>query len=89
MRVVDRVEDGHIAVDSYRMEDRIPKLTMPVMLICGVNDWAAFPDLERWHRYLPNAPVIEVEGAGVPLPEEKPEVFAKHVIDFLTSDSVS
>jgi pimeloyl-ACP methyl ester carboxylesterase len=86
LRVIDRVEDGHIAVDSYHMEDRLPLITAPTLLMCGVDDWAAFPDLERLKKYLPDAKVVEVPDAGVPLPDHRPEVFAKIVGDFLASD---
>jgi pimeloyl-ACP methyl ester carboxylesterase len=85
LRVIDRVEDGHVAVDLYRMEDRLPLITAPTLLMCGVDDWAAFPDLERLHAYLPDAKVVEVPDAGVPLPDHRPDVFARIVADFLAS----
>ena len=81
--MIDRVEDGHIAVDTYRMEDRLPLITAPTLLMCGVDDWAAYPDLKRLKTYLPDALVVEVENAGVPLPDHRPEIFAKIVADFL------
>jgi pimeloyl-ACP methyl ester carboxylesterase len=85
LRVIDRVEDGHVAVDTYRMEDRIPLLEAPTMLLCGVEDWAAFPDLPRWQKYLPDAKIVEVEGTGVPLPDHVPDIFARIVTEFLLS----
>jgi pimeloyl-ACP methyl ester carboxylesterase len=85
LRVIDRVEDGHVAVDTYHMEDRLPLIVAPTLLMCGVDDWAAFPDLPRLKKYLPDATVIEVPDAGVPLPDHRPEVFARIVTEFLTA----
>jgi pimeloyl-ACP methyl ester carboxylesterase len=85
LRVIDRVEDGHVAVDTYRMEDRLPNIEAPTLLMCGVEDWAAYPDLERLKKYLPDAQVVEVADAGVPLPDHRPEVFSRIVTDFLKS----
>jgi pimeloyl-ACP methyl ester carboxylesterase len=82
-RVMDQVEDGHVAVDAYRMEERLPRIQCPVMLVCGTQDWAAFPDQERLAKYLPRARRVEIAGAGVPLVDQMPERFAEVVLDFL------
>ena len=83
LRVIDRVEDGHIAVDTYHMEDRLPKIVAPVLLVCGKDDWASYPDQDRLLSYLPHAERVDVEGAGVPLPDHMPERFAEIVTKFL------
>jgi pimeloyl-ACP methyl ester carboxylesterase len=85
LKVIDRVEEGHVAVDTYHMEDRLPKIKARVLLMCGTEDWAAFPDLPRLAAYLPDAKVVEVPGAGVPLPDHLPEQFAEIVMEFLTA----
>ncbi len=85
LRVFDRVEEGHIAVDTYHMEDRLPKIKATVLLVCGTEDWAAYPDLKRLAAYLPDATVLEVPGAGIPFPDHLPERFAEVVLGFLTS----
>jgi pimeloyl-ACP methyl ester carboxylesterase len=87
LKVMDHVEDGHVAVDTYRMEERLPRIQCPVMLVCGTEDWAAFPDQERLARYLPGARRVEIAGAGVPLVDQMPERFAEVVLDFLDTAS--
>ena len=85
LKVIDTVEDGHIAVDNFHMEDRLPKIKCPTLLMCGTEDWAAFPDLPRLAAYLPQAKVVEVLGAGVPMVDQVPDEFAAIVIDFLSA----
>lgn len=65
------------------MEERLPRIQCPVMLVCGTQDWAAFPDQERLAKYLPRARRVEIAGAGVPLVDQMPERFTEVVLDFL------
>jgi pimeloyl-ACP methyl ester carboxylesterase len=83
LKVIGQVEDGHVAVDTYRMEERLPRIHCPVMLVCGTLDWAAFPDQERLAKYLRGARRVEIAAAGVPLVDHMPERFAEVVLDFL------
>jgi pimeloyl-ACP methyl ester carboxylesterase len=85
LKVFDTVEDGHIAVDRFQMEDRLPKIQCPTLLMCGTEDWAAFPDLPRLAAYLPQAKIVEVPGAGVPMVDEVPDEFAAIVMEFLSA----
>jgi pimeloyl-ACP methyl ester carboxylesterase len=85
LKVFDTVEDGHIAVDTFQMEDRLPKIKCPTLLMCGTEDWAAFPDLPRLAAYLPQAKVVEVPGAGVPMVDQVPSEFAAIVMEFLSA----
>jgi pimeloyl-ACP methyl ester carboxylesterase len=87
LRVLDRVEDGHIAVDTFHMEDLLPRITCPTLLICGAEDWAAFPDQGRLAGYLPQAKVVEVPGTGVPMVDHVPQEFAAIVMEFLSNSS--
>jgi pimeloyl-ACP methyl ester carboxylesterase len=82
-RGLDRVEDGHTAVNRFHIEDRLPNIKGPVRLLCGSEDWAAKPDQEKLQRYLPQAEFVEVEGGMIPLDEQMPETFAKLVLEFL------
>jgi pimeloyl-ACP methyl ester carboxylesterase len=84
LKVLDRVEDGHVAVDTFRMEELLPRITCPTLLMCGTEDWAAFPDLPRLAAYLPHAKVVEMAGTGVPMVDHVPEEFAAVVLDFLS-----
>jgi pimeloyl-ACP methyl ester carboxylesterase len=83
---LDRVEEGHVAVNTFHIEDRLPKITAPVLLLCGTEDWAAMPDQEKLQKYLPHAERAEVEGGMIPFDEQMPERFAEIVLEFLGRD---
>jgi pimeloyl-ACP methyl ester carboxylesterase len=85
-RGLDRVEDGHTAVNTFHIEDRLPNIKGPVRLICGSEDWAAKPEQAKLQQYLPQAEYVEVEGGMIPLDEQLPERFAELVIEFLNRD---
>lgn len=78
LRVLDRAEDGHIAVRQYRMEERLPLVTAPATVICGEDDQPARPGIAPMAAAL-NAPVHFVPGAGVPFPEQQPAEFVRLV----------
>lgn len=80
---MDRVEDGHIAVNTYQIEDRLPNIKGPVLLVCGSEDWAALPDQQKLKRYLPQAESVVVEGGMIPMDEQMPERFAEIVLEYL------
>src|SRR5262249_33599846 len=46
-RVLDRVEEGHQAVNAYRMEDRIGLITAPTLVVCGALDGFSLPDVGK------------------------------------------
>jgi pimeloyl-ACP methyl ester carboxylesterase len=83
---LDRVEEGHVAVNTFHIEDRLPNIKGPVLLVCGTDDWAAMPDQEKLQRYLPQAELVEVEGGMIPLDEHMPDRFAEIVLEFLGRD---
>jgi pimeloyl-ACP methyl ester carboxylesterase len=85
-RGLDRVEDGHEAVNTFRIEVPLPNIKGPVLLICGAEDWAARPDQMKLMSYLPQAKYIEVEGGMIPLDEQMPERFAEIVLQFLVQE---
>lgn len=74
---------GHEAVGSYRMEERLPLVIAPALLVGAPEDPFAYPYLPRLAERLPGARVVEIEGGMVPLPDGKPEEFAAVVADFL------
>jgi pimeloyl-ACP methyl ester carboxylesterase len=76
------VESGHLAVASYRMEDRIAALRPPVLLVHATDDPFAAPHLAEWRHLLPEAKVATLEG-GVPLPDQCPREFAAAVLAFV------
>lgn len=78
VRVLDRAEDGHIAVRQYHMEERLPLVKSPVTVICGQDDRPARPSIEPMAAAL-SAKIHYVPDASVPLPEQQPEAFTRLV----------
>lgn len=73
---------GHRAVARYVMEDRLPLVKCPVLLVGAPGD-VAFRDLPRWEETLPDATVEVINGGMVPLPEHMPNEFVSTVTAFL------
>ena len=83
------VEGGHRAVASYRMEERVGRLTQPTLVIRAPADPFAAPHAAEWLSRLPRATLVEIAGGGVPLPDQCPEAFARAVLDFVEARSSS
>jgi pimeloyl-ACP methyl ester carboxylesterase len=86
LRVGNRAEEGHRAVNRYAAAERAAALRrtgLPVLLLAGTADPFAFPMLGRWRDALPDAKVVELATGMVPLPDQLPEPFAAAVADFL------
>jgi pimeloyl-ACP methyl ester carboxylesterase len=79
------VEEGHRAVASYRMEERIGRVTQPALIIRATADPFAAPHAEELQHHLPQARIVDIEGGMVPLPDQMPEAFARAVLDFLSN----
>jgi pimeloyl-ACP methyl ester carboxylesterase len=77
-----RAAGGHWAVTAYRMEDRLPLLTQPTLLLGATRD-VEFHQQEQLRRALPHGQVVEIEGGMVPLPDQMPAEFAAAVLEFL------
>ncbi|RTQ35356.1 alpha/beta fold hydrolase [Variovorax gossypii] len=80
---VERVEEGHRAVASYRMEERIGRVVQPVLIVRATEDPFASPHVAELQHHLPQARIVDIEGGMVPLPDQMPEAFASVVLDFL------
>jgi pimeloyl-ACP methyl ester carboxylesterase len=78
----DRVEEGHHAVHHYRMEETLPQVTAPTLVIAATDDPYAFPEHRRLADRL-GCQVAVIEGGMVPLPDQLPEPFAEAVAGFL------
>ncbi|MDX6742395.1 alpha/beta hydrolase [Actinocorallia sp. A-T 12471] len=76
------VEHGHAAVSAYVMEDRLPRISAPVLCVGSSADPHAFPDLKPLAARLPGAEVAVIDGGMVPL-EYKADAFAELVLAFL------
>ncbi|MGW5686058.1 alpha/beta fold hydrolase [Nonomuraea sp. NPDC003754] len=80
------VEKGHQAVARYRMEERVGKIACPVLCVGATDDPFAYPELENLPGVIPGALISVIKGGMVPLPEQRPEEFARVVLDFLSAD---
>jgi len=85
LKVGPRVEEGHRAVASYRMEDRIGGVTQPALIVRATHDPFAAPHAAELQHRLPQARIVDIEGGMVPLPDQMPEAFARAVLDFLST----
>jgi pimeloyl-ACP methyl ester carboxylesterase len=85
LKVGHRVEEGHRAVASYRMETRIACVTQPALIVRATADPFAAPHAAELQQHLPQARIVDIEGGMVPLPDQMPEAFARTVIGFLST----
>ncbi|MEQ4723992.1 alpha/beta hydrolase [Nonomuraea sp. B19D2] len=84
LRVVDRLHDGHAAVSAYEMAPRLPLVRTRTLLMCGADDAYALPDQPALARAL-GCELKVIDGAGVCLPEQRPDAFAEAVLSFVTA----
>jgi pimeloyl-ACP methyl ester carboxylesterase len=86
--VLDRVEEGHRAVNRYRMEDRIGLVAVPALVVCGAEDAYSLPDVPRLVAGLAGAPTVRtttLPGTGVAAVDHRPDLFARAVLDELAA----
>jgi len=88
VRVHDRVEEGHLAVNAYRMEERIGLVRAAALVVCGELDTFSLPDVPKLMAQLPGASTATLQGVGVPSVEQDPVQFAAVVAEFLDSVNV-
>lgn len=76
-------EQGHFATTFYRMEDRLPRVRCPALLIYGTRDPFSTPARASLHRAA-FRPVSEITiDAGVFAPNENPDAYAGAVLEWL------
>jgi pimeloyl-ACP methyl ester carboxylesterase len=83
LRMLDRAEEGHRAVNAYRMEDRLGLVTAPTLVLCGGLDEYSLPDVPKLVRAIGGATERVVPGTGVAMVDHRPEEFAAAVEQFL------
>jgi pimeloyl-ACP methyl ester carboxylesterase len=86
---LERCEEGHDAVNSFTIEEPLQNVRARTLLLCGTDDWAAYPEQDKLASYLPGCERVEIEGAGVPLPDHMPEAFARAVLAFLDREAAT
>lgn len=82
LKVTD-LEEGHRAVASYRMEERIGSIRQPTLVIRAGRDPFAAPHAQPLCARLAQARLVDIAEGMVPLPEQLPEAFATAVLEFL------
>lgn len=83
LHVLDRVEEGHRAVNAYRMEDRIGLVRAPALVLCGEQDSFSRPDMAALAQRLPDVRTELLPGTGVSAVDHRPDLFAAAVTRFL------
>lgn len=76
-------EQGHFAVARYRMEDRLPRVRCPALLLYGARDPFASPERAGPLRSAFRPCVEATIDAGVFAANERPDLFAAAVLDYL------
>ena len=70
--------------DLKKFTSRIPEIDVPTLLLWGKHDWVVPLDVaERLLAALPRAQLEVMEDCGHMPEMEKPEEFAKAVVEFL------
>jgi pimeloyl-ACP methyl ester carboxylesterase len=86
--VIDRLEYGHRAVGSYRMEDRIAHVGAPVLIVRATDDPFASPHAAGMAAALDArcaATIVDIPGGMVPLPDQLPAEFVAAIVPFIRS----
>lgn len=87
LRAGETSEYGHWACADYRMEDTLPLVKGPALILVGRNDFfATNPKNAVFGETIPDAETRMLDG-GVFLPAESPDAFATAVLDYLRVDS--
>jgi len=81
--VIEHAEDGHLAVNAYRMEDRIGLVTARTLVVCGELDDFSMPDVPRLVAAIRGARAEILPGTGVPAVDHHPHEFATTVLGFV------
>jgi hypothetical protein len=85
LKVWNDVEAGHRAVNAYHMEERVPLIKAPTLVLAGTDDPFSYPRMEPLSEHIHGSKTAEIRGGMVPMVDQMPEEFAKAVMDFLDS----
>jgi len=83
LKVLDRVEEGHNAVNEYKMEKTTPLITSPTLIMTGTEDPFSFPRMRPLANAIKGSVTVEIKGGMVPMPEQMPDAFSQCILDFL------
>ena len=83
LKVGERVEEGHRAVSKYKIEDKVPLIKAPTLVLAGTEDPFSFPRMKPLSDSINGSKTTIIKGGMVPMVDQMPEEFSKVVIDFL------
>jgi pimeloyl-ACP methyl ester carboxylesterase len=83
LKAWDDVEAGHHAVNRYRMEERLPLIKAPTLVLAGTDDPFSYPRMKPLSEHIPGSKTTEIKGGMVPMVDQMPKEFAAAVLDFL------
>ena len=83
LKVNDRMEEGHRAVNMYKMEDKVHLIKAPTLVVAGTDDPFSYPRMKPLSENIKNSKTAEIKGGMVPMVDQMPEEFARVVLDFL------
>jgi pimeloyl-ACP methyl ester carboxylesterase len=84
LTVLDRVEEGHVAVRRFVMEPRLALITARTLAVCASGDHYSLPSLEKFAEAL-GCETRVLPGGHVPVLEQLPEEFSKVVLEWTAS----
>jgi pimeloyl-ACP methyl ester carboxylesterase len=80
-----RAHEGHQAVFRYKVENRLPLLKCPTLLLSGGEKDIFHERMEVTKALIPDCRTQVIDGGGDLIPLEKPAEFAEVTLDFLQS----
>ena len=83
LKVGERIEEGHLAVGAYQMEEKTPLIQAPTLVIAGTEDPFSFPKMEPLAKSIKDSRTATIKGGMVPMVDQMPEAFATVVMVFL------
>ena len=84
LKCAETSEHAHISVANYHMEDRLPLVKCPVLLVIGKKDPFVYPEkCAMFTKVLPDIREVLLEEGGLFVPDELPDTFAGLVTDFI------
>jgi pimeloyl-ACP methyl ester carboxylesterase len=83
LKVWGDVEAGHRAVNAFRMEERVPLIKAPTLVLAGTDDPFSYPRMKPLSDRIPGSETLEIRGGMVPMVDQMPEEFAAAVMAFL------
>lgn len=76
--------EGHHVVYRYQMEERLPLVRCPTLVIAPTADPHVYPVAGKVAAAITGSHLIEIENGMVPLPDQMPDTFAAVVEEFLS-----